>query len=188
MSRWPIAGPSEYWLIASSDHTWREIPVRMNSDARMWHHVFGWVLPDVSTCYSTIIFRSQGKLSCCTTALACFDTSVTTHPKIQRHSPDDHHCDHRTGALQKLLDTEEEDPPTPGCNWPTTKATLVNNYLKCVVKFVKSVDFTDFQWLLTTTWAKSRYRIYILYTIYCILYTYFWPTLYKILIDRQRDR
>jgi hypothetical protein len=32
-----------------------------------------------------------------------------------------------------------------GGNWPTTKETLVNNYLQIFVKFVKSTDFSDFQ-------------------------------------------
>jgi len=72
-----------------------------------------------------------------------FETSVSTHPKLQRHSPDNHHCNHRTGALQHLLDTEEEDPPTPGNNGPITNATLVNNYFKIFAKFVKPIDFTD---------------------------------------------
>jgi len=30
-------------------------------------------------------------------------------------------------------------------NWPTTKETLVNNYLQIFEKFVKSIDFRDFQ-------------------------------------------
>jgi len=29
-------------------------------------------------------------------------------------------------------------------NWPTTKETLINNYLQIFVKFVKSIGFTDF--------------------------------------------
>jgi hypothetical protein len=32
-----------------------------------------------------------------------------------------------------------------GGDWPTTKETLVNNYLQSFVKFVKSIDFTDLQ-------------------------------------------
>ena len=32
-----------------------------------------------------------------------------------------------------------------GGNWPTSKETLANNYLKNVVQFVKSVDFSDLQ-------------------------------------------
>jgi len=32
-----------------------------------------------------------------------------------------------------------------GGNWPTTKETLVNNYLKMFVQFVKSIDFPDLQ-------------------------------------------
>jgi hypothetical protein len=32
-----------------------------------------------------------------------------------------------------------------GGNWPTTNETLVNNYLQIFVKFVNSIDFTDFQ-------------------------------------------
>jgi len=33
-----------------------------------------------------------------------------------------------------------------GGDWPTTKETLVNNYLQIFVNFVKSIDFTDLQW------------------------------------------
>ena len=32
-----------------------------------------------------------------------------------------------------------------GGDWPTTKETLVNNYLQIFVNFVKSIDFTDLQ-------------------------------------------
>jgi len=44
-------------------------------------------------------------------ALGSFKTLVITHPTTQCHSPDDHHCDHLTGILRQLLDTEEGDPP-----------------------------------------------------------------------------
>ena len=30
-------------------------------------------------------------------------------------------------------------------DWPTTKETLVNNYLQIFVNFAKSIDFTDLQ-------------------------------------------
>jgi hypothetical protein len=32
-----------------------------------------------------------------------------------------------------------------GENWPATKETLVNNYLKIFVKFFKSINFSDLQ-------------------------------------------
>ena len=32
-----------------------------------------------------------------------------------------------------------------GGDWPTTKETLINNYLKIFVNFAKSIDFTDLQ-------------------------------------------
>jgi len=32
-----------------------------------------------------------------------------------------------------------------GDNWPTTNRTPVNNYSQIVVKFVKSIGFTNFQ-------------------------------------------
>jgi len=55
-------------------------------------------------------------------ALGSFKTLVSTHPTTQCDSPDDHHCDHLTGILGQLLDTEEGDPPTQWQNilqqWP----------------------------------------------------------------------
>ena len=34
-----------------------------------------------------------------------------------------------------------------GGNCPTTNETLVNNYLPIFIKFVKSIKFTDLQWI-----------------------------------------
>ena len=67
-------------------------------------------------------------MACCLKALGSFKTLVSTHPTTQCHSPDDHHCDHLTGILGQLLDTEERDPST---QWPAVQ-TLVQNSCCCI--------------------------------------------------------
>jgi hypothetical protein len=42
---------------------------------------------------------------------------------------------HRNNMIKQIKNT--------GGDWPTTKETLVNNYLQIFVNFVKSIDFTD---------------------------------------------
>ena len=43
----------------------------------------------------------------------------------------------RNNMIKQIKDT--------GGDWPTTKETLVNNYLHIFVNFAKSIDFTDLQ-------------------------------------------
>jgi len=56
--------------------------------------------------------------------------------------------DHLIFQCQKLSNQRNETAKqikNTGGNWPTTKETLVNNYLKIFVQFVKSIDFSDSQ-------------------------------------------
>ena len=72
-------------------------------------------------------------------ALGPFQTSVSTHPTTQCHSPDDHRCDNLTGVLRQLLDAEESEPPT---QCPAVQ-TLVPNY--CCIPRIAGSSVTSYR-------------------------------------------
>ena len=72
---------------------------------------------------------------------------ITDNPMCPCEEEEEQTSDHLIFQCKRLNNQRNmiKQIKNTGGDWPTTKETLVNNYLQIFVNFVKSIDFTDLQ-------------------------------------------